>query len=268
MPMKTDQALVLRLSDYSESSQIATLFCAEGGQVRVIAKGARRGTKTRVAVGLDLLELGDVGYHPPRSGAELGTLAEWVQRDTFSGLRRSLPSLLGGLYAAELTAAMTEPEDPHPELFDRLQATLAALAVADAASDASSAGAHVVAFQLKLLQSVGYVPNFRTCCGCGRPRVRGTPAWFDSAAGGLICEACGPRFPHRRRIAAELVDTRLEASPPGEWFDLFDAHATCILGRRLHSARQFNALLRADAAERAAPTAPAANTDRASRPRV
>ncbi len=263
MAMRTDQALVLRLSDYSESSQIATLFCAEGGQVRVIAKGARRGTKTRVAVGLDLLELGDAGYHPPRSGAELGTLAEWVQRDTFSGLRRNLPSLLGGLYAAELTAAMTEPEDPHPELFELLHATLAALAAADATRDANIAAAQVVSFQLGLLRNVGYVPNFRTCCGCGKPRVRGAPAWFDSAGGGLICDACGPRFAHRRRIAPRLVDTRLEASPPGEWFDLFDAHATRILGRRLQSARQFGALLHADVAGRAAATARDAGADRA-----
>ena len=101
---------MIRLTEFSETSQIVSLFTAEAGQVRLIAKGSRRGTKTRVATGLDLLELGELSYAPARRHAGLGTLAEWVQRGTFPGLRREMLRLYCGLYAAELVGALTEQD--------------------------------------------------------------------------------------------------------------------------------------------------------------
>ena len=51
-----DHAIVLRLTDFSETSQIATVFSAEHGSLRLIAKGARRSTKTKFAAGLGAIE--------------------------------------------------------------------------------------------------------------------------------------------------------------------------------------------------------------------
>src|SRR5262245_53546498 len=115
MPTQIDNAVVLRLSDYSESSQIVSLFARDAGLVRLIAKGMRRSTRSRPAVGLDLLELGEVEFAPAHGEAGLGTLAEWQQVDSFLRLRADLPRLLSGLYAAELTAATTQEHDPHRE---------------------------------------------------------------------------------------------------------------------------------------------------------
>ncbi len=229
MPLRNDQAVVLRLTDYSETSQIITALTRQTGQQRLIGKGLKRSTKKKIAVGLDLLEHGDLAYLPARPGVDLATLTEWVQRDAFAGLRTALPALYAGLYFAELTAALTEPEDPHESLFDALLSALRRLA--DGPADAATCGPIVVRFQLDLLGAIGLTPQFRNCVGCQRPRVRGAPAWFSAAAGGLLCRDCEARHAEKHAIAPSLVDTRLEQSPPAAWFALFDYHLTHPAGR-------------------------------------
>ena len=191
MPARTDQAVVLRLSDYSESSQIVTLFTAAHGLVRLIAKGSRRGTRKRFATGLDLLEFGEVSYIPARGEAGLGTLTEWVQRDAFIGLRRQLLRQYAGLYAAELVGTLTEQHDPHPDLLEALLELLRQLAGTPSdprpsPPDPTDPVAAIVRFQSALLKAIGYAPILHRCVDCARPRVRGTPAYFSSTAGGLI----------------------------------------------------------------------------------
>jgi DNA repair protein RecO (recombination protein O) len=241
MPLRNDQAVVLRLSEFSETSQIVTLFTRAAGQQRLIAKGLKRSTKKKVAVGLDLLEYGDVAYAPARPGLDLATLAEWVQRDAFAGLRSALSPLYAGLYAAELVAALTEPEDPHEALFDALLELLRCLA--DGASDAAAAGPRIVRFQLNLLEAIGYTPQFRLCVDCQRPRVRGAPAWYSAAAGGLVCRDCEGGRPDRRTLSPALVDTRLEQSPPAAWFAIFDDHLTYTAGRKFRLSAALRASL-------------------------
>ena len=99
MSSRSDQAVVIRLSDYSESSQIVSLFSAGAGQVRLIGKGVNKSTKKRVAVGFDLLELGDVDFVPPRGDAGRETVGSLRTASGFTSSRspryvgwRSFPS--------------------------------------------------------------------------------------------------------------------------------------------------------------------------------
>lgn len=235
MPTQTDEAIVLRLSDYSETSQIVTLFSRHTGLVRLIAKGVRRSTRSRAAVGLDLLELGEVEFAPARADAGLGTLAEWRQSDSFLPLRADLPRLLSGLYAAELTAATTQEHDPHPELFEALLTHLFTLSSA-AADQPPDPVAAAVRFQAALLKSIGYAPQLRECVGCGKKRSRGTPAWFSSEAGGLLCGGCESRHAEKHPIDPQLLDSPRGTTPPLQWFALLDYHLRHIAGRAFESA--------------------------------
>ncbi len=248
MPIRCDHAVVLRLSDYSETSQIVTLFTAESGLVRLIAKGSRRGTRKRFAAGLDLLEYGEVSYAPARGEAGLGTLTEWVQRDAFTGLRRELVRQYGGLYAVELVSKLTEEYDPHPQLLEALLELLRRLAGApgdpprniDPPTDPIAA---IVRFQSGLLTAIGYAPILRRCVGCGKPRVRGTRAYFSSRAGGLICRDCEAHHVEKRRISPAMLDGEAAHQRAADWFLLLDYHLTNVAGRVFKSARKLRELL-------------------------
>ncbi len=237
MPAQNDQAVVLRLSDFSETSQVATLFTAGSGLLRLIAKGSRRGTKTRFAVGLDLLELGDVSYIPRHGDAQLGTLTEWVQRDAFSRVRRELLRLNAALYAAELVAGLTEESDPHPELFAALVGFLRGLA------GEGPAAPLVPQFQADLLRAVGYAPNLEECVSCHRRAPWSGPVYFSAGAGGLLCRDCEVHFVEKRRLRPALLATGSAAGDPPEWFALLDYHITYVAGRKFQTSEAVAAAL-------------------------
>ena len=137
MALISDRAIVLRRLDYSETSQILALFTREHGQVRVIAKGIKRSTRLRFAVGIDLLELGQVVWSARVDRPQnLAILTEWKQVDAFVGLRERLERLYAAQYAAEITAELTIDQDPHATLFDDMQLFLQELSVVSSPSSA------------------------------------------------------------------------------------------------------------------------------------
>src|SRR6516162_1576478 len=122
MAAEKAQALVLRVSDWSESSRIATLWTREFGRVRVLATGGRR-LKSNFESALDLLTVCSIVLLRKSSGSlDLLTEAQVVRR--FPQLRQDLQALYAGYYVAELLAIWTEDYDPHPSLFDEAVDTL------------------------------------------------------------------------------------------------------------------------------------------------
>jgi DNA repair protein RecO (recombination protein O) len=194
-----DAAIVLRRLDYSETSQVLALFTREHGQQRLIAKGVKRGTKTRVAVGLDLLEFGHVVFSL-RPGKEevLAPLAEWRQEDTFPHVRGDLKRLYAAQYAAEVTSQLTETHDPHPLLFDGLREFLARLATAEPL-------ATLVDYLAILLTEIGLRPDFSRCVSCNRDIATEAAPHFSSREGGAICRDCEPAMIEKRRVSPAVL---------------------------------------------------------------
>src|SRR5260370_38820093 len=115
MPEKAT-ALVLRTTDWSETSRIATLWTRELRKVAVRAKGRRR-LKSNFESALDLLTVCSIVLLRKSSGSlDLLTEARVVER--FPRLRSDLTALYAAYYIAELLSDWTEEYDPHPSLFD------------------------------------------------------------------------------------------------------------------------------------------------------
>src|SRR6476469_8007331 len=118
-------AIVLRSIDFSESSSVVTLFTREFGKIRGMAKGARR-PKGPFEGALDLLALCRIVFLRKSSDA-LDLLTEARLERRFRAAQSDLARLYAGYYVAELLAELTEPGDPHRELFQAADATLFAL---------------------------------------------------------------------------------------------------------------------------------------------
>src|SRR6266568_1673533 len=86
MAAEKAQALVVRTTDWSETSRIATLWTKELGKVRVLAKGGRR-LKSNFESALDLLTVCDIVLLRKTSGS-LDLLTEARVRERFGPLRR------------------------------------------------------------------------------------------------------------------------------------------------------------------------------------
>jgi DNA repair protein RecO (recombination protein O) len=230
-------ALVLRTTDWSETSRIATLWTREFGKVRGLAKGGRR-LKSNFESALDLLTVCSIVLLRKSSGSlDLLTEAQVVQR--FPRLRTDLPALYAAYYLAELLSDWTEDYDPHPTLFDEALATLEALG-----SPGVITGPRLARFELVFLRELGYSPVLDACAACGGP-VTGRGLAFSPAAGGVLCPACQPRHRDRRPLSAEAWQAlRAWSAPaeagPGDWDlavrtevrQLLGYYVTVLRGRR------------------------------------
>jgi DNA repair protein RecO (recombination protein O) len=203
MSLVKDSCLCLLKTEYSETSQILTLFARNHGLLRVIAKGAHRTTKagaSKFGGGIDLLDLADAVFtdHPDR---DLATLTEWSLKDGHLDLRKNLRGLYLAQYAAELVSLLIEEHDPHPELFDHLQNCLQALAT-------TALEQSFLAFQIELLRETGYLPELAICTSCGRPMTTTGSAnqiSFSPDRGGVLCRNCEPSFPQRLNLNSRLL---------------------------------------------------------------
>ncbi len=239
MPAEKALALVLRTTDWSESSRIATLWTREFGKVRALAKGGRR-LRSSFESALDLLTLCRIVLLRKSSGGlDLLTEAQVVRR--FPGLSTSLPALYAAYYVAELLADWTEENDPHPHLFDEALDARATLAEPPARE---AVGPRLARFELVVLRELGYTPLLETCAVCHAP-VAGPVAGFSPAAGGVVCAGCATRQRDRRPLspACHQVLRQLSASAEA-WRQPWDAavrselrqvlggYITYLLGRR------------------------------------
>ena len=254
-------ALVVRGTDWSETSRITTLFTREFGKVRALAKGGRR-LKSNFDVAFDLLSVCDVLFlRKAHGGLDLLTEARLVER--FPALRRDLDALYAGYYVAELLADGSQDYDPHPPLFESALATLRGLGVPPGQPSTSitelaptrgqgkgdvafgsASSLPVMAFELVWLKELGYSPRLDACAACGSEvPEEAVRVLFSPSAGGVLCPACGPASPDRRPLSAAglgalrvLTDgTGLPAPPIPVWAELrqlLGQMVSFVLGRR------------------------------------
>ncbi len=192
------QALVLRTTDWSETSRIATLWTREFGKVRALAKGGRR-LKSNFENALDLLTHCSIVFLRKSPGSlDLLTEAQVVRR--YPRLRSDLAALYAAYYVAELLEAMTEEHDPHPLIFDAALDTLDLLGSPQGGEPPAVGPCVRARFELVLLQEVGYSPALEGCASCGGPVDERRPA-FSCAAGGLVCANCAAGCRDRRTLS-------------------------------------------------------------------
>lgn len=200
-------ALVLRTTDFSETSKIATLWTREFGKVRALAKGGRR-LKSNFETALDLLTVCSMVFLRKSSGSlDLLTEAQVLKR--FPRLRGDLPALYAGYYIAELLGDWTEDYDPHPVLFDEALAALDDLGAAGVPT-----GLRLARFELVFLRELGYSPVLTHCASCGGEP--GETRAFAPSAGGLVCRECQPRHRDRRALSDPAWQALLALNESGD----------------------------------------------------
>jgi DNA repair protein RecO (recombination protein O) len=239
--MSTEKAiaLVLRTTDWSESSRIATLWTREFGKVRVLAKGGRR-LKSNFETALDLLTVCRIVFIH-KSGGGLDLLTEAQVQERFPRLRTDLQSLYAAYFVAELLADWTEDMDPHPVLFDE-----ALIAVRQFGEAGVSLSLRLSAFALVLLRELGYSPTLEVCAACARTlAMHEEGIAFSPSAGGIVCGSCrtgqrehSPITPECRRLMGELAQPgepwrrECPAAVRGELRRLLGNYIAYLMGRR------------------------------------
>ena len=233
-------ALVVRGTDWSETSRITTLFTREFGKVRGLAKGGRR-LRSNFEIAFDLLTVCHIVFLRKGNGG-LDLLIEARVAERFPHLRTDISALNVGYYVAELLSDGTQEYDPHPALFDAAIGVLRDLSLRvppspsgrgegdsvtptpfplppgeggtrkDANSLPPGEGGTsripelVSAFELVWLRELGYSPQLDECAVCARglpvPSSESDRVAFSPDAGGVVCPNCQPAARDRRPLSA------------------------------------------------------------------
>ncbi len=177
----------IRVTDYSNSSQVVSLFTPDRGLVDGLAKGAHR-LKNPFQGPFDLATLYEFRYLERANGLAILTDATVV--DGFRALRRASWRYVATCHVIELLRVTGTHADEAFSLFDLVVATLERLE--STSSDAVEV--ELVRFDLRALRTLGLLPPVDACVLCGR-------AWPESARrvffsvenGGLVCRSCRAR---------------------------------------------------------------------------
>lgn len=238
-----DRAVCIRTVDYSETSQILTLFGRLSGKIRAIAKGSKR-AKSAFEGPIEVLSCGQIQYSPAYEG-KLATLTEFQQEPARGQMRRHLFSLHCGLFAAELVDLLTDECDPHADLFDHFLAFLQDMDEGRLEGADRDVLIRLVLFQLVLLYEAGLRPILSSCANCKRFFGPGwSETYFSHAANGLVCRDCEMSFPDRIQLstkaAKHLTDVKEIANADAKTLDEIERvlvrHLTGILGHKLKMA--------------------------------
>lgn len=241
MSTEKGTALVLRGTDWSESSRIVTLYTREHGKVRAVAKGGRR-SKSTFENALDLLTLCSIVFIR-KSPDVLDILTEARVERRFSELTRDLTALYSAYYLAELLSEWTEENDPHPELFDLALTTLERLG-----KDRTETAGLIFHYELRLMLELGHGPTLENCAHCGLRRTHdqvSEAVLFSVEQGGLICRKCKVDCLDRRWITRSaflrmcelqqndsLIDLKIDPALSMEMRRVLSHYVSHWLGRR------------------------------------
>ncbi|MFH1613622.1 MAG: DNA repair protein RecO [Planctomycetota bacterium] len=195
-----DSAICIRTLDYSETSQIVTLFTRSHGKIDAIAKGSKR-PKSPFDGPIESISCGHVVFTETRS--RLATLTEFDRQPLFTEVRKNLFILNCALFAAELLNGLTHENDPNPPLFDDITTFICTL---QRAEDHTEATALLIVFQLTLLERIGSAPVLNACVNCRNTAVeKWSRTFFSSSVNGLLCGDCEPHFTDKIRLSQKAA---------------------------------------------------------------
>ena len=244
MPSEKDLAIVLRVTEFSETSCVVLVFTRQFGKLSALAKGARR-PKSPFEAALDVLAVCRIVFlHKSADLLDLLTEARLERR--FRSARSDLTRLYAGYYIAELMDELTDARDPHPELFDEADSALLML---DQGADVAVV---VLRFEMAALRQLGHLPLLSGCAACGGSVESAERLAFGQLAGGLLCGRCRAGQRQVTSVRAETIETlrrfaceeqrpeRADAIPPrvrGEVRGLVNQYLANLLGHRpkMHS---------------------------------
>ncbi len=188
------EAIVLRRSDFGEADRLLTLFSADRGKTRAIAKGARKPQSRKTGH----VELYMRSKFLVAEGRDLDIVTQAELIEAYPRLREDLVRATYAGYAVELLDRFTVDDDPHRDIYDLLALALATL------DETEELLLFARFYELRLLSLTGFQPRLFNCVSCGEA-ISEQDQFFSPDLGGLLCPACGPADPRAVPVTAVAV---------------------------------------------------------------
>jgi DNA repair protein RecO (recombination protein O) len=186
--------IVLRTRNLGEADRILVLLSEERGKFEAIVKGARRGRSRFVGNTLPFNFLKAMFF----TGKSMDTLSQAELGYSFTGIREDLLKLAYASFWVELVDGFIPERVEAKEIFQFL---LAAFLTLEQTPEPMLLN---LAFEIRLLNYLGYQPELSLCVGCGK-LITGEPC-FSSQAGGVLCDRCRAQYSDPVPVKRAVLD--------------------------------------------------------------
>lgn len=176
------EAIVLKGVNFGESDRLITFLAKYKGKFTGVAKGVRK-VASRRGPNLDLLNQVKAHF---ADGKNFDVVTEVQTIETFRAVKESLEKIGYGFYLAEVTNEFLEEGQGGRDVFDLLLQTLHLL---QSEKESEKVKVFLFAFDMKLLEAVGYKPQLSACAKCSGP-LNGTRTYLVPQVGGAATEEC------------------------------------------------------------------------------
>ncbi|RJR29642.1 MAG: DNA repair protein RecO [Desulfobacteraceae bacterium] len=197
MKYTTSNSIIMRIRDLGESDLLVTFFTPERGQLKGVAKAARKSRK-RFANCLDTFSLVELDYGIRRDGG-LCFIRSGRLLDGFPGLRGDFNTLSKASFMIELTEVLFPAEVADRAMFDLLCRSLERLA------SGGETDLPLLFFEARAMALGGYAIHTERCCLCGRVYTRAGTAVFKREKGGIACLRCQQKSAETPSLSPESV---------------------------------------------------------------
>ncbi|MCX8062473.1 MAG: DNA repair protein RecO [Anaerolineales bacterium] len=173
------EGVVLRHQDWGEADRLIILFSRERGKLRAIAKGARK-LQSRKAGHLEPFNRVSLLL---AQGRDLPLITQAETLVSYPAFQEDLFLIGYGAYLLELIDRFTVEEEANPALYQQLIETLERL------GQSQEPLFELRYFEVKLLDEVGFRPQFFHCVGCNEA-IQPQDQYFSCEMGGVVCPSC------------------------------------------------------------------------------
>lgn len=136
--------IILKRANFGEADRVLTVLTDRFGKIAVIARGVRKITSRR-AGNIELINVVKLGLFKGKGY----TLTEAEALETFPKIKDNLTLSSTAFHVVELVERLTVPEQPNPQVFDLVHATLKIL-------EKNPRQLFIRAFEIKLLRILGF----------------------------------------------------------------------------------------------------------------
>lgn len=176
----SDEAIVLRNTDYRETSLITRVYSKDHGKISLLSKGVKSPKKNLISVIQPLSRVSIEFYQ--KSSRALQLLKEASTVDSNVQIRDDIKKIMYGLSILEIIDKATFGSSADPTLYRLIRKTLDRLAGSDA-----SPIVLFQFFQIQLIKRTGFMLGLSSCHSCQATLEDG---YFDFIAGELACARC------------------------------------------------------------------------------
>ncbi len=189
MSLHKDEAIVLSKRAYGESDRIIHLFTLGVGKVSAIAKGAGKSQK-RFMNTLEPFNHIGVEYFE-KHGRGMVRIENADLLNSNSGIETNIKRACSASFFAEFVSRLTREREAHSDLFNALKECLDTFKIKDPGY------LDILHNELRMLDILGYHPNFDTCVFCNAGVDERDRIYFSRERGGILCGTCSRSLPHR-----------------------------------------------------------------------